>query len=241
MKYIKNLLIPFLVLAVCTVLLESVNADIRVSSLFYNPQLGGWYLGSKNPWIFFYNHAHKPAYLVAICALIVFGAGWFHRGLSRYRKESLFLVLFLALGPGLVVDTGFKNHWGRPRPKEIVNFGGEARYLPAWEKGAAAPNGSFPSGHASMGFYLIGPYFFLQRRNRFLALVFLGVGLTAGSLFGLARIIQGKHFLTDVIWAGGMVYFTGEILAMLFRFNGDGPGENLRLEDAADDNRDRGE
>ena len=239
MKYVKKLLIPFLVLAVCTVLLESVSADLRISSLFYNPQLGGWYLGAKNPWIFFYHHAHKPAFLMAICALVFFVAGWFHKGLGRYRKESLFLVLFLALGPGLVVETAFKNHWGRPRPIEIVNFGGEATYQPAWQKGAASPNESFPSGHAAMGFYLIGPYFFLQRRNRLLALVFLGTGLAAGSLFGIARILQGKHFLTDVIWAGGMIYLTGAILAIPFHFNGQETEEKPRLEDATDKKTDR--
>jgi len=234
MKYVNNLLIPFLVLAVFTVLLESINADIRVSSLFYNPHLGGWFLGSKNPWIFFYDHAHKPAYLVAIIAFTVFVAGWFRKGLARYRKESLFLVLFLALGPGLVVDTVFKDHWGRPRPIEIVNFGGNAEYHPVWQKGVASPNESFPSGHASMGFYLIGPYFFLQRRNRLLALVFLGTGLAAGGLFGAARILQGKHFLTDVIWAGGMIYLTGAILAIPFHFNGEETEEKPWLEDTAD-------
>ena len=89
-----------------------------------------------------------------------------------------------------------------------------------------------------MGFYLMGPYFFLQRRNRFLALVFLGTGLAAGSLFGAARIIQGKHFLTDVIWAGGMIYLTGAILAIPFHFNGEGTGEKLRLAESATDNGD---
>ena len=236
MKYAKKLLIPFLVLAVCTVILESLNADIRVSSLFYNPLKGGWYLGSENPWIFLYNHAHKPAYLIAVCALIILVAGLFNKRLARYKKESLFLILFLALGPGLVVDTVFKDHWGRPRPLEIVNFGGEADYHPAWEKGVGEKNGSFPSGHASMGFYLMAPYFFFQRRNRLLALCFLGFGLAAGSFCGAARIIQGKHFLTDVIWSGGMIYLSGEILALFFQFNGNGTGKKLRQEDVVDEN-----
>jgi membrane-associated PAP2 superfamily phosphatase len=236
MRYVKKLLIPFLVLVVCTVILESMNADIRVSALFYDPLKGGWYLGSENPWIFLYNHAHKPAYLIASCALIVLVAGLFHKGLARYKKESLFLVLLLAIGPGLVVNTLFKDHWGRPRPIKIVNFGGEADYHPAWEKGVAKKNGSFPSGHASIGFYLMAPYFFLQRRNRLLAFCFLGFGLAAGSFYGAARIIQGKHFLTDVIWAGGIIYFTGEILAIPFHFNTNGPDDTSRPEEDTDGN-----
>ena len=230
MKYIKRLLIPLLLLIGCTILLEAVDADVRVASLFYDPAKGGWFLGAENPWIFFYNHAHKPAYLVGAAAAVVFVTGWIYRGLARFRKESLFLLLFLAIGPGLVIDSGFKNHWGRPRPKEIVRFGGEATYRPAWKFGAGERNSSFPSGHASMGFYLLGPYFFLRRRHRSTAFVFLGGGLAAGCLFGAARIIQGKHFLTDVIWSGGMIYLTGEILAILFQFNGKDADEKLNYQ-----------
>lgn len=219
MKLVKRLLIPLLVLTAGTLLLEAVDADIRTSSLFYDPGKGGWFLDSANPWTFLYDHAHKPAYLLGTAAAAVFLAGWIHRGLTTFRKESLFLLLFLAIGPGLVIDSGFKNHWGRPRPKEIVQFGGEAAYRPFWKFGTGERNSSFPSGHASMGFYLIAPYFFLRRRNNRLAFYILGGGLAAGCLFGAARIIQGKHFLSDVIWSGGMIYLTGEILAVLFHFD----------------------
>ncbi len=204
----------------CTVLLESVDADIRVASFFYDPEKGGWFLGSGNPWRFLYDHANKPGFLMVLSALMVFAAGWVYQGLAKFRKESLFLFLFLAIGPGLIINTVFKDHWGRPRPHEIVNFGGSQQYLPVWQKGVGARNGSFPSGHASIGFYLMAPYFFLRRRNRRIAFLFLAGGLSAGSVVGAARIVQGGHFLTDVIWAGGMTYLTGEILAQIFNFDG---------------------
>jgi membrane-associated PAP2 superfamily phosphatase len=41
-------------------------------------------------------------------------------------------------------------------------------------------------------------------------------GLFYGALMGLTRMIQGGHFLTDVIWAGCLVYLTGLFLYYLF-------------------------
>jgi membrane-associated PAP2 superfamily phosphatase len=35
-------------------------------------------------------------------------------------------------------------------------------------------------------------------------------------------MIQGGHFLTDVIWSGFMVYFTGLFLYYLFRLDREG-------------------
>ena len=35
---------------------------------------------------------------------------------------------------------------------------------------------------------------------------------------GLARIVAGCHFPSDVLWAGGVVYFTALVLAAPFRF-----------------------
>ena len=35
-----------------------------------------------------------------------------------------FLALALLLGPGLVVNTDFKSHYGRPRPRQDLDIGG---------------------------------------------------------------------------------------------------------------------
>ncbi len=34
---------------------------------------------------------------------------------------------------------------------------------------------------------------------------------------GLGRVVQGRHFPSDVLWSGAIVYFTGLILAYLLR------------------------
>jgi len=50
----------------------------------------------------------------------------------------------------------------------------------------------------------------------------LAAGLLYGALMGLARMIQGGHFLTDVIWSGILVYLTGLSLYYLFRLDREG-------------------
>jgi membrane-associated PAP2 superfamily phosphatase len=131
----------------------------------------------------------------------------------------VFLALMLALGPGLVVNGILKPNWGRPRPGQVQEFGGELDFVDAWEFGEG-PSGiskSFPSGHASMGFYLMAPAFLLYRRHPKWALAFLGLGLAGGLAVGLGRIAQGQHFPSDVLWAGGLVYLVGTVLAYIFQ------------------------
>jgi membrane-associated PAP2 superfamily phosphatase len=70
-----------------------------------------------------------------------------------------------------------------------------------------------------MGFYLMAPAFVLYRRRTGWAAAFLLFGLIAGGTIGLARMAAGAHFASDIVWAGGFVYFTGLIVAAPFRFS----------------------
>src|SRR5690606_18360570 len=45
-------------------------------------------------------------------------------------RDSLFGLLALALGPGLLVNGILKEVWGRARPREILEFGGDATFTP---------------------------------------------------------------------------------------------------------------
>lgn len=122
--------------------------------------------------------------------------GWFRRVLA--------LWLALLLGVGGVVHAVFKEQWGRPRPHEVVAFGGRAVFQPAWVPSQqCARNCSFVSGHAATGFVLMavglmGP----PRRRR----LWRRVGWVAGGLIGAVRIAQGGHFLSDVVLAGLMIW-----------------------------------
>ncbi len=134
-----------------------------------------------------------------------------------FRRQSLFLILFFILGPGLIVNVVLKDNLGRPRPREIVEFQGQYQFIQAWQRGDAGTNSSFPSGHAAIAFAIIGPWFIMRRRNQGDEYQYLLVILGWGGVVGAARILQGGHFLSDVIWAGGLVFITGQVLSIWIR------------------------
>jgi lipid A 4'-phosphatase len=117
------------------------------------------------------------------------------------RAAVVYLIAVFLLGPALIVNGVLKEEWGRARPSQIVEFGGDKHYTPpliiAHE---CSRNCSFVSGEASLGFAFVAFGFAaLTPRRRRLG---IAAGLTLGSAFGLLRIAQGGHFLSDVYFAG---------------------------------------
>jgi membrane-associated PAP2 superfamily phosphatase len=139
------------------------------------------------------------------------------RKLESWRDPGLFFALLLIVGPGILVHVS-KSCWNRPRPHATVRFGGPREFLPVLQRGNGEEDSSFPSGHAATGFYLMAPAFVCYRRRPWTALAFLLLGLTCGVVIGAARVVAGCHFPSDVLWAGGIVYFTALALAAPFRF-----------------------
>jgi lipid A 4'-phosphatase len=114
-------------------------------------------------------------------------------------RATLVLVLTLALGPGLVVNVGFKDHWGRARPAQITAFGKERAFTPALiPSDQCRRNCSFASGEAATGFGLV-VLGLLARRRRILALL---PGVALGTSLSVVRMAAGGHFLSDVIFGG---------------------------------------
>jgi lipid A 4'-phosphatase len=213
-----------LTVIVLTILLSLTNVDIEIEKWFYSPE-AGFFWGDAMLWYFLYYYGNIPAFMLSIGGLLAFVLSFFRREFFSYRRVGLFLVIFMILGPGLLINTVFKDHWGRPRPADIVNFGGTETFHHAWEKGESGQGKSFPSGHASVGFFLFSPYFALRNTSRKWAAFFLCLGIFSGLLMGAGRMIQGGHFLTDVLWSGVFVYLTGLILSYFFRFDRTVPAE----------------
>lgn len=193
-------------LTVATILFWTTRLDLAAADLFRSPCCS-WPLAEQPFFRFVYRYGVLSGVFLAAGALVVLTSSYWYPGrLFRARRPALFLVLVAAIGPGLLVNVVFKDHYGRPRPREVVELGGEERFLPVWVKGNDAQAKSFPCGHCSMGFYLSTPYLVWRRRRRPLALAALSSGLGVGLLLGVARMMAGGHFLSDVIWAGGMVW-----------------------------------
>ena len=217
---LKDFLIPLLLLASLTALIAASGADLSLESRFYVPG-SGWVYADATPWRSLYRFGVFPAFAIGVGSLWVIVAGFFSARARLYRKCAAFFLLLLLLGPGLLVNSVLKDHWGRPRPRQMQVFGGDRQFHQVWERGEGGKGMSFPSGHASAAFYLIAPYFVLRRRSRKWAGISLAAGLGYGVLMGIARMAQGGHFPSDVVWAGGCVYLVGLVLSHLLRLDQD--------------------
>lgn len=184
--------------------------DLDFSGTFYSPK-DGWYHGFKPLWQFLYEFGTLPSVLVVAGALVVLVGSWTNRRWLRYRKLAGYLVLCMLVGPGLLINVCLKSEWGRPRPRQVEQFGGQYPYEPVLTMNPASPGQSFPCGHCSMGFYLFSVAMLVGWRSRAGLLTAAGAA-GFGALIGMARIVQGGHFLSDVWWAAGLCLATSVFL-----------------------------
>lgn len=147
---------------------------------------------------------------LAAAAGIVFALATRRHLFGLELPRWLFLAAVLALGPGLLANVVLKDHWARPRPLHVVEFGGPDQFTPVLERtGACKRNCSFVSGEASAAFALGFALAMLARRRR--ALV-MGAAIFAGSLIGFIRMGEGGHFLSDIVFSGVLM---GLVVALL--------------------------
>ena len=210
-KKLVDFILPLTILLSLSALFRLTDLDRSILANFYDP-LQGWRHSNQFPWYQLYHYGVFPAIIMASVAVATLLSSMFYKRAIPFRRQALFLVLLMAIGPGLVVNVIFKDHWGRPRPRQIEQFSGVEQFLPVLSKGVGGNGYSFPSGHASMGFYLMAPFFLLRRKKPLQAKLFLSGGIISGFLIGLARMVQGGHFASDVIWSGGFTYLIGMTL-----------------------------
>lgn len=173
--------------------------DLTVSGWFYDP-VGKTFpaRGQAFPeWI----RLDMPRILFTLLAIVVatWAAGlWVgERIFAIGHRLVAYLSLSLALGPGLVVNVILKEHWGRPRPSTLIQFGGANTYVPPFViSDQCTSNCSFSSGHGALGFWVVAVAFLAPPAWRRGA---IGAALLFGCAVGWVRIAQGGHFLSDVI------------------------------------------
>jgi len=202
-----------ILLLVATGLMAHAGADLQISALFYRN--GAWPVGEQFPWQLLYRIDRTPAVLLAVGWLVVVVRSYRVPGLLQWRRAGIFMVVLLILGPGLLVNSVFKEHWGRPRPREVLQLGGSNQFQQPWQPGVSGIGRSFPSGHSSAAFFLATPWFVYRYRKPATARIWLWGGIGFGALMSVARMVQGGHFLTDCLWAFGVVWMVGQLLAAM--------------------------
>ena len=184
------------------------DLDVRFSSIFHDALSpdGPWPQAGAPLWMALYAIDTHMTIALAIAAAVLAIAGTFSGGDRRKIIYALFIVLSIMIGAGLIVNGILKEHWGHPRPDDIVQFGGSGQYAPPWAKRPSGEGESFPSGHAAIAFSCIVFYFILRIPRPKLARACFWGAVFLGSLMGLGRVIQGRHFLSDVLWAAYIPY-----------------------------------
>jgi lipid A 4'-phosphatase len=193
--------------------------DIDLSALFFDWDSMLFTVGGQ-PWE---QHAREAArVLITLIALPPFIAILGKLLLPRRRmliggRAALFLVLTLAIGPGLIANTLLKDHWGRSRPIDIYEFGGNDRFTPWWDPRGPCPNNcSFIAGEPSGAFWTLAPAVLAPPQWRLLA--YAGV-FAFGTSLGVLRMAAGGHFFTDVVFAGIFMYLVvWSLHGLIFRW-----------------------
>ncbi len=204
--------LPLAVLALLTSFAWLTGFDLQAELAIFNAGEGSWKFGEHSLWWFLYRFGTFPAMIVAFVSIAGFLGSWKFQKLREWRKLFLFNILLGVIAPGIITNLALKEYWGRPRPRDVVEFGGHNQFEQVLTMDRTSDGKSFPCGHATMGFYFMGGFFLLRRHRRKLAWGILAFGTIFGLLMGIARMVQGSHFFTDVIWAGAVCYFTGAAL-----------------------------
>ena len=140
---------------------------------------------------------------MSVLAAVGLGLSFVKNEFMRWRYPCLFLVILLALGPGLVINVLAKGFGGRPRPDEILEFGGLLQFRHPFEPGLPHKGFSFLCGHCSMGFLFMGLFFLLRGWKRWACLL---AGFLFGTMQGIGRMVQGAHFASDALLSASVMF-----------------------------------
>lgn len=191
--------------------------DLLMSGWFYD-ETHHFYL-SHTPAVIFVHRAvpYVTAAFVAGAAIWGMMIFWNTRSMRiAPYLGAIYLISACALGPGIMVHQVFKDYFQRSRPVQSREFGGQQAFTPAFVVGKeCVQNCSFVSGHAAVGFMFYALAFIpplYSYRIRIFA-----IGTILGAIFGIGRVMQGGHFLSDIVFAGFVVYFTCYYLALFFQ------------------------
>jgi membrane-associated PAP2 superfamily phosphatase len=217
---LRRIVIPLSLCLIVSIAIRVTDADRRISALCFKPETRA-FIGFYDATIRGISDSGRiPAVVVGVGGLVLALLGWRFRRFRAWRFSGIFLALVLVVGPGLIVNYVLKPYFGRPRPSELVEFGGSLPYAPLGRVHDAQRGYSFPSGHAAMGFYLLTPAF-LRYRRRGPRVAWIAAGLLSGGIVGWTRIAIGAHFFGDVLWSAAVVYFTATVFSPMLRLDDD--------------------
>jgi lipid A 4'-phosphatase len=178
------------------------DLDLKLVAPFFDPERGGFWRAYDPPFLRTRDAATWLITLVALPAFLALAMKIIRpqRPLIIPGRAVVLMLLTLALAPGVMANLVFKEHWGRPRPIDVTQFGGDEHFRPWWDpRGDCPKNCSFVAGEPSGAFWTLAPAAVVPPQWRAAA---YGAALVFGAAVGLLRMVAGAHFFTDVVFAG---------------------------------------
>ncbi len=176
------------------------NVDIEFTKLFYMGD--GKFLMAGSPVNYFY---HKILVLMMGFSLIIISlayiVGEFHKKpvWTLTRRRFFFIILSFAIAAGFMTGFILKSHWGRARPRDIMEFHGTKQFTAAGViSDQCRGNCSFVSGETSLAVCFLSLALLAGKHRK---IWFWVITLFAASV-AIMRVATGAHFLSDVILAG---------------------------------------
>lgn len=188
-------------------LLRFPGIDIYIAGMFFD---GHFYL--QRQWWEQALHHGVSVFLYTSTALVV-GIYAFNR-LAKAELwgidglKVVYLLLVLAIGAGLLVNTTLKDNFGRARPRDVQQFGGSKQFTPAFVMAdQCTTNCSFSSGDAAGAFFSLSlAMAFGRRRALFITGVAFGVAVS------FSRMAAGAHFFSDTLTSFFVMLITADVL-----------------------------
>ena len=180
--------------------------DLKLAALFYDPATHAFLAWNSN-WVEYARDAATllitllvaPAFFAVLGKLIAP-----RRSMLISGRAALFLIVTLALGPGVLANGILKEYSARMRPEDVTQLGGTERFTPWWDPRWPCPeNCSFIAGEPSGAFWTLAPAALTPPQWRPLA---YAAALLFGVAMGALRMAGGAHFLTDVVFAGVLMF-----------------------------------
>lgn len=194
-----------LTLSIATLLVSMVfiifpQLDISISALFVGAD--GTFSLASAPIPVFLRTAYMVltvGFLLVILTLFLMSLRLGARRIIPLRIWIYPLMVFL-VGPLLLVNGVFKEYWGRARPRDIFEFGGDLQFSPAYViSDQCATNCSFTSGEgAAIGTLAILAGVLVWAGLQMRGKIVLVLGLTVFTAIGAGlRVVTGGHFFSD--------------------------------------------
>ena len=191
------------------------NLDITVSGLFFGQN--GSFIATEQDWfIYLIRKMIMPllALLVFFIPLASMAKQYFFKEkiLNIPTRDWMYVFTCLIIGTGVVVNSIFKNLWGRARPNDTLEFNGEEPFTIPWlNVDYCDTNCSFVSGDVSF-FTLSLAILIIFNKQSWNTYAYISIGLIS-----LLRIMEGDHFFSDTIMSFIITYVIIKILYKIFQ------------------------